>query len=59
MPREALMWWVSLPYATFGLVVRNAVVWAAPPIASWAVGRSEYEVYAYYQRKGADLRWLP
>jgi hypothetical protein len=52
------MWWVSLPYATFGLVVHNAVVWAAPPIASWAVGRSEHEVYGYYQRKGADLRWL-
>lgn len=45
--------WVSLPYATFGIAVRDGVVVDAAPIARWAIGKSERRVADYYRRKGA------
>lgn len=48
--------WVSLPWATFGLAVSDGLVADAPPIARWALGRSEHEVAAYYQARGAEFR---
>ena len=48
------MWvWVSLPYATFGIEVRDGRVVDAAPIARWAIGKSEQYVANYYRRKGA------
>jgi len=51
--------WVSLDYATFGIVTENGRVTKAPPIARWAVGRDEREVAAFYRRKGAVFRDVP
>lgn len=51
---------VSLPWATFGLVVDGGHrVSEAAPIASWAVGRPAREVWDYYARRGAEVMWLP
>jgi hypothetical protein len=50
--------WVSLPHATFGLVVRAGKVIDAAPIARWAVGKDERYVADYYRRKGAAFRPL-
>lgn len=54
------MWfWVSLPWATFGIRVewdgnRSRVVEAAP-IAQWTLGKTEEHVLGYYRRKGAEV----
>lgn len=44
---------VSLPCATFAVIVRNGVVVDAAPIARWAVGKDERFVANFYRRKGA------
>lgn len=49
---------ISLPYATFGLIVRDGVVVDAPPIARWTIGKPEVTVVAYYRRKGAAVAQL-
>ena len=46
---------ISLPYATFGLVVEDGQVVEAAPIAQWAVGKSVEYVIGYYWRKGAFI----
>jgi hypothetical protein len=54
--------WVSLPHATFGLVVAGGRVIEAPPIAQRAVkrlGRDEHRVAAYYRARGAQFRSVP
>lgn len=51
--------WVSLPHATFGLIVNGGRIIDAAPIARWTVGRDEREIAAYYRRKGAQLVPLP
>jgi hypothetical protein len=51
--------WVSLPYATFGLIVSGGVVADAAPVAGWAVGKDEREVAVFYRRKGAVFRVVP
>ena len=48
--------WVSLPFATFGVCVRDGTVIDAAPIARWAVGKPWSQVGNYYLRKGADVR---
>jgi hypothetical protein len=47
--------WLSLPWATFGLVARVGLITEAPPIARWTVGRSETEVAMYYRKRGAEI----
>lgn len=49
---------VQLPYATFGLVVRDQRITEAAPIAGWTLGKRAREVWDYYVRKGADVTWL-
>lgn len=45
--------WVSLPYATYGIAVRDGkVVWAAP-VAHWMIGKDEQYVADWLRRKGA------
>lgn len=48
-------WYVSLPYATFALVLRADVVTRAAPIAGWAIGKDEARVLEWYRRKGATI----
>jgi hypothetical protein len=53
------MWvWVSLSYATFGIEVRDGRVVTVPPIARWAIGKSESYVADYYRRRGAVFETL-
>lgn len=54
------MIWVSLPHATFGLVIGDDdVVRDAPPIARWALGHRKQAVLDYLEHRGADVRFLP
>lgn len=48
-------YYVSLPYATFALMLRAGIVIRAAPIAGWAVGKEEALVLGYYRRKGATI----
>lgn len=45
--------WVSLPHATYGLLISDGRVVEAPPIARWAIGKNERTVAQYLLRKGA------
>jgi hypothetical protein len=54
MPTDAA-WYISLPYATFALILRAGIVTRAAPIAGWAVGKDEARVLGYYRRKGASI----
>ncbi|MET8864657.1 hypothetical protein ABZW11_17105 [Nonomuraea sp. NPDC004580] len=47
--------WVSMPHATFAVVVRDGRVSDAAPIARWAVGKPERQVADYFRRKGATF----
>lgn len=51
---------VSLPYATFGLLVdpTTLTISEAAPIAHWATGKPARTVWGYYQNKGAHLLWM-
>ena len=50
--------WVSLPYATFGLITKDGRVIEAPPIARWTTGKKTEEVIAYYRQKGGTVSQL-
>jgi hypothetical protein len=50
------LYWISLSYATFGIVVRGLKVIKAAPIAQWTVGKKLDYVLSYYQNKGAIIR---
>lgn len=50
------MLWISLPYATFGLVLERGKVVQAPPIARWTIGKTMSTVVNYYRKKGATIR---
>jgi hypothetical protein len=49
-------YWISLPYATFGVAVENGKVVRTAPIASWARGKEWLLVESWYRRKGAVIR---
>jgi hypothetical protein len=51
-------YWVSLPYATFGLGVIGGVVRSAPPIAAWTRGKGAKAVLTYYWRQEAWIAQL-
>jgi hypothetical protein len=51
--------WVSLPWATFGVLADGRWIVAAAPIAKWAIGKSTERVYDHYLRKGAEIRVVP
>lgn len=51
--------WVSLPWATFGLVVRAGKIVDAAPIAAWCVGGEERSIAAYWRKRGAVFQRLP
>jgi hypothetical protein len=46
--------WISLPYATFGVGVTDGRVSSAAPIAKWALGK-DASTLSFYRRKGADI----
>jgi hypothetical protein len=49
------LWWISLRYATFGIITLDGIVTEAAPIAKWAEGKKEDHVLAYFRRKGAKI----
>lgn len=52
--------WVSFPYATFGIVVKNGVVTeAAPYVYKKSIGRLGREVVKEFQAKGAKIVVIP
>ena len=51
--------WVSLPHATFALVVTDGTVTDAAPIARWAVGKDEGSVARHFRQRGAQFRAIP
>jgi hypothetical protein len=51
--------WVSLSWATFGLVVTDGRVTAAAPLARRTVGRLVGDAVAYWEGRGARVVRLP
>jgi hypothetical protein len=51
--------WVTAPWATFGLIVRDGLVVEAAPICRWAVGEKEWKVADYLRQRGAQFRRVP
>ena len=50
-----MLYRISLPYATFGLVAENNIVVKAAPIAKWAIGKTIDNVLFYYEGRGAKV----
>lgn len=48
---------MSLSYATYGLVVKDHMIVAAPPIAAWMIGKSEIVVIRWL--RGRNARMIP
>ena len=51
--------WISLDYATFGLVMHGGIIIDAPPITRWTLGKRERYIATYYRKHGAIFRTLP
>jgi len=49
--------YISLSYATFGLIASNGRIVDAPPIARWTIGKYAEYVVEYYKHKGANIIW--
>ena len=50
---------VSLPWATFGLLFDEGDrCIEAAPVARWCQGKSLSYLLAYWQRRGAQMRWI-
>lgn len=47
--------WVSLPYATFGVFSKGDVVVDAAPIARWMVGKTLTEIKPWLLKKQAKV----
>lgn len=55
MLSEGRLIWVSLSYATYGLVVKDHMIVAAPPIAAWMIGKSEIVVIRWLRGRNAQM----
>lgn len=49
---------IELPYACYGLCVKNGRVVMTAPIAGWMVGKEWNYCYGWLSRKGADISML-
>lgn len=49
------LYYISLPYATFGIIARGLKVIHAAPIAKWTIRKNLDFVLTYYQNKGAQI----
>lgn len=51
------MWWyVTLPYATFALEIKNGYVWQTPPIARWMLKRPTDFIGRWIKWKGGQYK---
>lgn len=48
-------YWISLPWACFGLGCQSGRVIHMAPIAKWTLGKPEQFVLDYFRRKGAEI----
>lgn len=53
-----MTYWISLDFATFGLIATGDIVTQAAPIARWTIGKPLAEVLAYYRPRGAIVQRL-
>jgi hypothetical protein len=51
-------YWVSMPHATFALLVRDGVVVDAPPIARYLIGRTIHAALFYCAGRHARIEPL-
>lgn len=51
-------YWISLPYATYGIAAQNGRIVDAAPIAQWMIGKDENFCLGWAFKKGADIREL-
>lgn len=58
MSRTSKTIWVSLPYATYGIVVCDGKVVDAAPIARWMIGKDTHSVREWIKKKGGIYKVL-
>jgi hypothetical protein len=51
--------WISLPWATFGLVCRRGRIVGSAPIARYAIGWTVDEAMTYFASRGAEIEERP
>ena len=49
-------YWISLSYATYGVIVRDGIVVEAAPIAHWMIGKHWSYCSRWVIRKGGEVR---
>lgn len=47
--------YISLPYATFGLVSEDGIITGTAPISKYSLGKDEKSVIQYYRNKKAYI----
>jgi hypothetical protein len=50
------LFWVSLPYATFGIVSRHGRVYDTAPIAKWMIGKPLEDLRGWMRLKKAIVK---
>lgn len=55
---KRVLYYISLPYATFGLVVEKGIVIEAAPIAKWTLNKQIDVVEKYYLKKNAVVQYI-
>jgi len=55
---KRLLYYISLSYATFGLIVEKGIVIEAAPIAKWTLDKPIDEVIRYFTKKGGTIKWF-
>lgn len=53
--KEATLLTVTMPYACYGILVKNDTVVEAPPIARWMIGRRMSWVSQWVNKKGGTV----
>jgi hypothetical protein len=51
--------YVSLPYATYGIIVKDGKVIDTAPLARWMIGQSTKKVRKWLDSKGAKYTVVP
>ncbi len=49
------LFWISMKHATIGIISRDGVIVAAPPIARWMVSKRLIEVKSWLLRQRAKV----
>jgi hypothetical protein len=57
--KDTGLYQVTLPYACFGIEVRNGVVTSSAPIGKWMVGKNFVYVAEWVSKKRGNMRKTP